>query len=131
MRNIYWLLKKRSFEQFLTPNRVKLIALTVVLFSTISFSLLLPRVYSCPIPRCPNEEWVTFPWKVCPSCSIGASDYVFGLIYYAIFPFSFSEMYGASLDIFMSFFLLSAQLLYWYLIICCIAWLYGKKRKHV
>jgi len=117
-----------NWKEFLKPDwrRIVIFLVLTTIFFVDNFYSSMSR-HPCPLPLCSNP--ISLPWRSCPVCSIRFSDYLSGIIYYAIYP-SVLLYYFPSISS-LTVILLAIQLIYFYFLSCLIIWIYDKKFKKV
>jgi len=125
MRKVYWIILKNKLKYPLKDWR-RIAVFAVIFITVILYGMTIPKAVFCNIPSCPQSEWITPQWNFCPICSLKISDYLIGVIYYAILPANLLDYFTKSPDIIVLDLLLLAQIFYWYLLSCLIVWAYDK-----
>jgi len=125
MRKVYWIILKNKLKYPLKDWR-RIAVFAVIFITVILYGMTIPKTVFCSTPSCPQPEWITLQWNFCPTCSLKISDYLIGVIYYAILPANLLDYFTESPDIIVLDLLLLAQIFYWYLLSCLIVWAYNK-----
>jgi hypothetical protein len=125
MRKVYWIILKNKLKYPLKDWR-RVAVFAVIFITVILYGMMTPKAVFCNIPSCPQSEWITLHWDFCPTCSLEISDYLIGVIYYAILPASLLDYFIKSPDIIVLDILLLVQIFYWYLLSYLIVWAYDK-----
>jgi len=125
MRKVYWIILKNKLKYPLKDWR-RVAVFAVIFITVILYGMTIPKAVFCSIPSCPQSEWITLHWDFCPTCSLKISDYLVGVIYYAILPANLLDYFTKSPDIIVLDILLLVQIFYWYLFSYVIVWVYDK-----